>query len=129
MIFGVGVDVVEIARIEEAIGRHGERFAKRILATDEWAVYAAAAQPARLLAKRFAIKEAFGKATGLGMRPPAYFNDIGVTHLPSGAPQLQASPRLAAWMAERRLRAHLSVSDERHYAVAMVTLEQFESQT
>ncbi|HKX37436.1 MAG TPA: holo-ACP synthase, partial [Burkholderiales bacterium] len=71
MIFGVGTDVVEIGRIEKALERWGERFARRILCEPELKRFLGHRQPAAYLAKRFAAKEAFTKALGTGIRAPA----------------------------------------------------------
>ncbi|MGH8691342.1 MAG: holo-ACP synthase, partial [Burkholderiales bacterium] len=70
MIFGVGTDVVEIGRIEKALGRWGERFARRILCEPELKRFLGHARPASYLAKRFAAKEAFTKALGTGIKAP-----------------------------------------------------------
>ena len=70
MIAGIGSDLVEIDRIRTALARHGERFARRILSPAEWPDWASAHDPARLLAKRFAAKEAFAKAAGTGLAGP-----------------------------------------------------------
>jgi holo-[acyl-carrier protein] synthase len=75
------------------------------------------------LATRFAAKEAFGKALGLGVRAPATLTAIAVAHDAYGKPEFRFAPALAAYMAENGLRAHLSLSDEREYAVAFVVVE------
>ena len=67
MIRGIGTDLVLVSRIEAALGRQGERFARRILTPDEFARFADHGQPARFLAKRFAAKEAIMKALGTGL--------------------------------------------------------------
>ena len=66
MIFGIGTDIVEVARIETSIQQFGDDFAKRILAESELASYFQTTIKARFLAKRFAAKEAFSKALGTG---------------------------------------------------------------
>ena len=71
MIYGVGTDVVLIERLREMYERHGERCLGRLLADGEREDFASAPDPARFLAKRFAAKEAFGKALGTGVRVPA----------------------------------------------------------
>jgi len=79
--------------------------------------------PARFLAKRFAAKEALGKAFGSGVRAPILLPDIAIEHDELGRPFFSYSPALAAHFAERGLTAHLSISDEHDYAVAFVILE------
>ena len=123
MIHGIGTDLVQLRRMREALERHGERFALRILAASEVEAWRAHRDPARFLAKRFAAKEALGKAFGCGVRDPVLLPDIAVEHDALGKPFFSYSPRLAAHLAERALTAHLSISDEQDYAVAFVILE------
>lgn len=123
MIYGVGTDIVQIARMRAALERHGDAFARRILAPAERAAFAAAADPARVLAKRFAAKEAFGKALGTGVRVPATLHALAVGHDALGKPVLEYAPELAAHLAEKGLEGHLSLSDEADYVIAFVVLE------
>jgi holo-[acyl-carrier protein] synthase len=124
MIYGVGTDMVEIGRIERALGRFGERFARRILCEPELARFRAHRQPAAYLAKRFAAKEAFGKALGTGIHAPASWHGVWVRNLNSGKPVLEFSAALKELLAARRVtKAHLSLSDERAMASATVILE------
>ena len=124
MIFGIGTDIVEHARIEMLWVRYGERFAARILSESERAECRASSQPARLLAKRFAAKEAFAKAVGSGMRHPVGFQRIGVTHDGLGKPVLQFDDVLRTYLARLGINGHhVSISDERDYIVAFVVLE------
>ena len=124
MIFGVGTDVVEIARIAKAMERHGERFAKRILCQSELVRFKSHRLPANYLAKRFAAKEAFTKALGTGIRSPANWHGVWVKNLPSGKPTLEFSEPLAALLKKRGITsAHVSLSDEKGVAFATVILE------
>ena len=123
MIHGVGTDIVRVARLADALERHGVRFAERILDVSERAAFAAAPNPARLLAKRFAAKEAFGKALGTGVAAPATLHAVRVGHDALGKPVFEFSPLLAEHMREHGLRAHLSLSDETDYVVAFAVIE------
>lgn len=124
MIYGVGTDVVEIGRIEKALERFGERFARRILCEPELKRFATHRQPAAYLAKRFAAKEAFTKALGTGIHAPANWHGVWVRNLPSGKPVLEFSEKLTALLEERKiLHSHLSLADERGVAMATVILE------
>jgi len=123
MIYGVGTDIVAIGRIREVLARHGERFVERVLADCEKVDYASAKDPARFLAKRFAAKEAFAKALGTGLRPPATLAAIGVGHDGLGKPLYVLAPVLASLLAAQRLSAQLSISDERDYVLAFAVLE------
>lgn len=124
MIYGIGTDIVEVARIEEGLARFGDAFARRILGEAEWPEYAASQLKPRFLAKRFAAKEACAKALGCGVRAPATLPNITVSHDPLGKPALVLAPELQAWADARGIRsAHLSISDEKALAVAYVVLE------
>lgn len=124
MIYGIGQDVVEIERMERAWQRFGERFARRILAAGEWHDFTIAAQPPRFLAKRFAAKEAFAKALGTGIRPPATLGNIVIDHDEYGRPSLVLAPELEAFLRARGVSSrHLSISDERTMAVSVCVLQ------
>jgi len=128
VIVGIGTDLCEVRRIEAALARHGERFAERVLGPNEIAVFRqrrlrVESRGIAYLATRFAAKEAFSKAIGLGMRMPMTWRACEVVKAPSGAPGLQLHGALADWFAARSLRAHVSVSDERDYACAFVVVE------
>ncbi len=124
MIYGVGTDVVEILRIEKALTRFGERFARRILCPSELQRFKNHRLKANYLAKRFAAKEAFTKALGSGIQAPANWHGVWVRNLPSGKPVLEFSSKLKAVLKKQGItRSHLSLSDERGVAVATVILE------
>ena len=124
MIVGIGVDLVSIPRIAEIWQRHGQRFAQRILSAQEWPDLMASQVPERLLAKRFAAKEALAKALGTGIRGVMSFQAVSVQHDALGAPMLHLQEELAAFAAARGIgRVHLSLSDEREATVAFVVLE------
>jgi holo-[acyl-carrier protein] synthase len=123
MIAGVGTDIVAVARLAKLYERHGKRALDKLLAPAERPDFAKAKDPARFLAKRFAAKEAFGKALGIGVIAPATLPNIAIVHNALGKPAFDYAPELAAYMAERGVLAHLSISDERDFAVAFVVLE------
>ncbi|MDR0737341.1 MAG: holo-ACP synthase [Zoogloeaceae bacterium] len=125
MIYGTGVDIVAVSRLETFYARHGEIGMDRILSSAEQTDFLRVGkeQRGRFLARRWAAKEAFGKALGTGMRPPAAFAAIGVDHDPLGKPHFVFSPDLQARLEELGLSAHLSISDETRYAIAFVLLE------
>ena len=124
MIFGVGTDIVEVARVEAALAEFGDAFAKRILHEKELAEFEASHIKPRFLAKRFAAKEAFSKAIGTGIRGAVSFQNIRVTHDDMGKPLLELSAEIQALMQEKNISAtHVSVSDEKNLAAAFVVLE------
>jgi holo-[acyl-carrier protein] synthase len=124
VILGIGTDIVAVSRIRAVCERRGERFARRILHTGEWSGYRDAADPARLLARRFAAKEAVVKALGTGFRDGVGPSQIEVVHDARGAPGARLHGAAAACAAARgQARLWLSISDERDYAVAYALLE------
>jgi holo-[acyl-carrier protein] synthase len=128
LIYGIGTDVCDITRIAATLARRGERFAEKVLGPHELTVFRSRrakvqARGLAYLATRFAAKEAFSKAIGLGMRMPMTWRACEVVKQPSGAPRIQLHGALAEWFAERGLRAHVSVSDESLVATAFVVVE------
>jgi holo-[acyl-carrier-protein] synthase len=128
VVHGIGTDICDVRRIQAAWERHGERFARRILADGELATFHARSarwpeRGIRFLATRFSAKEAFSKAVGLGMRMPMTWRDCEVGRLPSGQPVLVLHRGLKAWFEAQGLRAHVSVTDESDYAASFVVVE------
>ncbi len=124
MIFGIGTDIVEVSRIKALWARYDERFAARLLSEHELTEIQASPNIPRLLAKRFAAKEAFAKAVGSGMRHPVSFQHISITHDGLGKPVFLFGDALRDHLAQLGVTAHhLSISDERDMAVAFVVLE------
>lgn len=124
MIHGIGTDLVQVSRISALLARHGERFAARVLADCEREAFAHSPTPARFLAKRFAAKEAFGKAFGTGVAKPATLHAVRVAHDALGKPIFQYAEPLQQHMQAHQLSAHLSLSDEEEYVVAFAVIEQ-----
>lgn len=124
MIFGIGTDIVEVSRIETSLTQFGDDFAKRILADSELEGYHQSQIKPRFLAKRFAAKEAFSKALGTGLRAPATFQNIAVSHDDLGKPVLVLAPDLQVLLHTKNIsRMHLTISDEKNLATAFVVLE------
>ena len=124
MIYGIGTDIVEVSRIEASITQFGDDFAKRILAESEYPSYQESHIKPRFLAKRFAAKEAFSKALGTGLRAPATFQNIAVSHDELGKPILILAAELQAFMNSKNItQTHISISDEKNLAAAFVVLE------
>ena len=128
MIFGLGTDIIQIDRIAAAVARHGDRFAQRILGPQEMEKYLrrkakVEARGLRFLATRFAAKEAFSKAIGLGMRMPMTWRSAQILNAPSGKPIVVTSGALTDFMQTHGISAQVSISDEAEYAVAFVIVE------
>ena len=123
MIFGIGTDIVRVDRMRANMARYGDKFARRILTVTEFEEFCVSRQPAHFLAKRFAAKEAAAKALGTGFRNGLSLRDIGVTHDAHGKPQLAYYGKAEDLRRTLSIgEGHLSIADERDYAVAFVAL-------
>lgn len=125
---GIGTDIALVSRFQAAFERYGLRFAQRILGPAELQVFGRrhARDPARgvrYLATRFAAKEAFSKAVGLGMRSPMTWTRMETLNAPGGKPQVVLNEPLQTWYVSRFGAAHVSVSDEKDTVVAFVVVE------
>lgn len=134
MIYGIGTDICDVRRIRDSLERHGDRFARKILSEAEFATWKARTarwpeRGLRYLATRFSAKEAFSKAIGLGMRMPMTWRLCEIGKLPSGKPVIVLHGVLKDWCEERRLSAHVTVTDETDYAASFVVVEQKEEKT
>ena len=120
----VGTDIVKVERVDEVVSRLGERFVARILTPEEREEYQQSAQANRLLAKRFAAKEAVAKALGTGIGRGVSWQDIRIDHDANGAPLVKLSGG-ALQVAERRggTRVEISLADELEYVVAFAVLD------
>ena len=139
MIYGIGCDLCGIARMEKSLtGPHSAAFVRRVFGPAEQEALGLplpqAQQPARSTAHRmasaaadFAAKEAFLKAARTGLREPFSLCEIEAVRLPGGAPAYRFSGKTAAWVAERGLKAHLSLSHDAGMAQAFCILEQAET--
>lgn len=128
MIYGIGTDIIQISRVEAALARNGERFAEKILGPEELEKYRrrkakVEARGIRFLATRFAAKEAFSKAIGLGMRMPMTWRAMQTLNAASGKPIAVTSGALKEFMEQNGLTAQVSITDEAEYAVAFVIVE------
>jgi holo-[acyl-carrier protein] synthase len=124
MIYGIGVDLVSIKRIDRVIQRWKDRFIARVFTPDEARICHKRLHPSSAFALRFAAKEAFSKALGLGMKHGIKWKDIEVFNHPSGKPGLNLYGISSKIYHEKGITSiHLSLSDENGYAMAMVVLE------
>ncbi len=124
MILGIGVDVVEIARIERAVERYGERFLERVFSPGERDYSWSNEFPAPHLAARFAAKEAAMKVLGTGWARGVRWRDIELVRFEAQAPRLVLSGRALALSQARGItRWHVSVSHSGGVALAFVVGE------
>jgi holo-[acyl-carrier protein] synthase len=129
MIFGIGTDLCDIRRVAAVLERRGDRFAEKVLGPQELLVWRhrrakVEARGLRYLATRFSAKEAFSKAIGLGIHAPMTWRACEIVNAPSGQPVIVLHGELAAWFSSRRLRAHVTLTDEGDHAAAFVVVEQ-----
>lgn len=124
MIYGIGIDMVEISRIEKAMKRWGNPFLKRIFTQAEIGYCDRGVRGASRFALRFAAKEAFSKALGSGFRNGLGLRHIEVVRSPNGRPYLSFHGR-AKELCEHHgiMNSFLSLSDNGQYAIAVVVLE------
>jgi len=125
MIAGIGVDIVEISRLERAIGEYRDRFVNRVFTEREIEYCERVARKAERYATRFAGKEAARKALGAATPIAALsWHDVEIISSTEGAPQLQFHGRAAELVEKLKIvRAHISLSHEQDQAVAFVVLE------
>lgn len=136
MIYGIGCDLCSISRLEKSlVGPHAERFVQRVFGPEERQALAlesyqlgqrSSAHRLASAAADFAAKEAFLKAAGTGLREPFAMCEIQALRQESGAPVYAFCGKTADWLAERRLKAHLTLSHEGDMAMAVCLLEQAE---
>ncbi len=129
MIVGTGIDVIEIARVERALRRSGERFARRVFAGSEIGDCRSRRQSGPHFAVRFAVKEAVMKALGTGWAGGVRWLDIETVSESSKSPDqlsLRLHGRVAELAAERNAVLHLAVSRTRSHAMAFVLFENSE---
>src|ERR1700738_3615415 len=123
-VLGIGVDLIECARIQHSLDRFGERFLHRVFTDSEIEYSMSMKFPARHLAARFAGKEAVSKAFGTGIGKAMGWRNIDIQKKPSGEPFLVFSGPAEAFAAERGvISAFITLSHTENYAVACTVLE------
>jgi len=128
VIFGIGTDVVQVARVQAIFERHGEHFVRRLLMPEEETAFRSYKRPVRFLAMRFAAKEAIVKALGTGFAHGVWIRDVGIAANAWGRPEVIWSERGRAL--RDRLGAgdgHVTLTDESGLVVAVAILMRKES--
>lgn len=123
-VIGIGVDLVECARIQHSLDRFGEKFLHRVFTEGEIAYSMSMKFPARHLAARFAAKEAVSKAFGTGIGKSMGWRDIDICKKPSGEPFLVFAGGAEKLAKERGVsNALITLSHSDEHAVATIVLE------
>jgi holo-[acyl-carrier protein] synthase len=123
VIFGIGTDVVQLARVEEVYARHGEHFVRRLLMPEEEQAFRSYKRPVRFLAMRFAAKEAIVKALGTGFAHGIWIRDVGVVPNAWGRPEIVWSDRGRALCEKMGVGdGHVTLTDEAGLVVAVAVL-------
>lgn len=124
MILGIGIDIIEVARITASLEKFGERFGQRILLPDEMAYCLSHQHPAPFVAARFAAKEAISKAFGTGIGAQLGWQDIEIAHQKSGEPFVILHGKGKELFESRRAKRLLvSISHTKEYAAVTAILE------
>ncbi len=124
MIKGIGTDLVSVRRIEAVLARHPKSFAQRVLHLNELEIFDNHHDPCAYLAKRFAAKEAVSKALGTGIAKGVSFGEIEISNDMFGQPRIELHDNTKAVAESMGVKHyHLSLSDEKEYAIAYVVLE------
>ena len=124
MILGLGIDIIEVARISASLEKFGERFGQRILLPEEMAYCLSHRQPAPFVAARFAAKEAISKAFGTGIGAALGWRDMEIAHKPTGEPFVILHGKGKELFAARKAKQLLvSISHTDNYAAVTAVLE------
>ena len=124
MIAGIGVDIVDIARIQSLLDRYGERFLRRVYTEAESAYAMNGVNRAERLAGRFAVKEAVMKALGTGKSQGILWRDVETVRGRFGKPEVRLHGQAVKWVKVRGWgAAHVSITHDGGKAVAFVILE------
>jgi len=125
MIIGTGIDVIDVYRIENTIKKYGDRFINRCFTEKEIIGSKKKFNNISFFAKRYAAKEACAKALGTGLARGVYWKDISVSNNNLGKPFIEitgkALERLKK-MSNKKCNIEVSLSDEKHYAIANVII-------
>ena len=125
MIFGTGLDIIEIDRIKKSLAKYSPRFENKVFTDDEINYCQSQADPGKHFAARFAVKEAVSKSLGTGITHEVGFKDIEVVNQASGKPIVKMGGRGKALFEKLNLKSiHISISHDRHHAIAHAIAEQ-----
>ena len=125
MIFGTGLDIIEIKRIKNSIEKYSPKFEQRIFTSNEINYCKSQGDPAKHFAARFAVKEAVSKCLGTGITGTLGFQDMEITHEDTGKPVLKMIGKGQKLFQKLKLKSiHITISHDRIYAIAYAIAEQ-----
>lgn len=124
---GIGIDILNVKRIESILEKHGNIFCKKIFGNNEYKEFSNrlnknSSRAIRFLASRFAAKEAFAKAMNFGIIKPLSWKDVQILNSSNGSPVLELNIDLHNWFYSK-YNAHISISDEKDLVIAFVVIE------
>jgi holo-[acyl-carrier protein] synthase len=123
MIFGIGIDVLQVDRVENVFHKYGERFIRHLLLPEERRQFELTSRPVRFLAMRFAAKEAIVKGMGTGFSHGVWIRDVGVVQNSWGKPEVVYSPRGNVVREGLGIgEGHVTLTDEAGLVVAVAIL-------
>jgi len=122
MILGIGIDIVEVARIRKSCEAYGDKFLDRVFTVQELQYARSKSNPYPSLAVRFAAKEALVKATKEGKYNPFGWQDAEVFTDALGIPSIMFKNKLKKILKDKKI--HVSLSHSEHYATAVVVIEE-----
>jgi holo-[acyl-carrier protein] synthase len=123
MIYGIGIDVLEVNRVKRVLDKHGERFIAHLLMPEERAQLERTARTVRFLAMRFAAKEAIVKGMGTGFAHGVWIRDVGIVQNAWGKPEVLYSARGAKVRDRLGIgEGHVTLTDEAGLVVAVAVL-------
>mgnify|MGYP002640035727 CR=1 FL=1 len=125
MIYGTGIDIIEVERIKKSLGKYSPRFENKVFTDKEIDYCQSQADPAKHFAARFAVKEAVSKSLGTGISKDVGFKDIEVVNQVSGKPLVIMNGQGKKLFEKLNLKfIHISISHDKHYAIAHAIAEQ-----
>ena len=125
MIFGTGLDIIEIDRIKNSIEKYSPKFEQRVFTSSEISYCKSQGDPAKHFAARFAVKEAVSKCLGTGITGALGFQDMEIIHEDTGKPVLNMIGKGKELFQKLKLKSiHISISHDSTYAIAHAIAEQ-----
>jgi len=123
VIYGIGIDVLQVDRVEHVYHKHGERFLAHLLMPEERAQFERTRRPVRFVAMRFAAKEAIVKGMGTGFSHGVWIRDVGIVQNSWGKPEVVYSTRGAKVRDALGIgEGHVTLTDEAGLVVAVAVL-------